>query len=107
MAPRTFVWLASAMLLSGCVTVPEFRALEREVADLKAGQGGGGGVAPNARLAELGSDVQELQGEVDRLRGELEEAQHLAQRALDEAAAAREIGGGAARTAPPTGVAGQ
>ena len=104
MAPRTFVWLASAMLLSGCVTVPEFRALEREVADLKAGQGGGGGVAPNARLAELGSDVQELQGEVDQLRGELEEAQHLAQRALDEAAAAREIGGGAARTVPPAGV---
>ncbi len=101
MPPRTVVWLAGVMLLAGCVTVPEFRALEREVSALK---GGGGGVAPNARLAELGSDVRELQAEVDRLRGELEETQHLAKRALDEAAAAREVGGEATRRAPPAGV---
>lgn len=77
--------LASA---SACVTVPEFRALEREVYKLKHGSGGDG--PSGARLAELGEAVSELRDEVARLRGAVEEAQHAAERAAEEARLSRE-----------------
>lgn len=77
--------LASA---SACVTVPEFRALEREVFKLKGGSGGDG--PTGGRLAELGEEVSELRSEVARLRGAVEEAQHAAERAAEEARLARE-----------------
>ncbi len=99
MSSRPFAGIAVAALLMGCVTVPEFRALEREVSDLKGGSGGASpGPPSNARVAELGSQVNELQREVGRLRGAVEEAEHTAQRALEEAQAARDAAVGS-----PTG----
>jgi len=95
MLARTVAWLSTAALLCGCVTVPEFRALEREVSDLKAGRGSGGaGPLPDGRLAELGSEVSELRDEVARLRGAVEEARNLAQEAIERAEVSRASGGG-------------
>jgi tol-pal system protein YbgF len=67
----------AALLAAGCVTVPEFRALQRDVAELRSGAGGGGSAGREDRLAELGSRVEELDAEVARLRGELEELRHV------------------------------
>ena len=98
MPARTVAWLSAAALLCGCVTVPEFRALEREVSDLKAGRGSGGaGPLPDGRLAELGSEVSELRDEVARLRGAIEETRNLAQEAM-----ARAELGGASGAGKPT-----
>ena len=94
--------VAVLALVTGCVTVPEFRALEREVTDLKGGAGGTGAL-PDSRLAELGSQVSDLEEEVRRLRGAVEEAQHQAEVALEEAQAAREAGLGASSGSPPRG----
>jgi tol-pal system protein YbgF len=79
--------LLAALLAVGCVTVPEFRALQRDVADLRAGRSSGA-PAREDRVAELGSQVEELQAEVGRLRGEIEELRH-AKPAPTGAAAAR------------------
>ncbi len=68
--------LLAALLSVGCVTVPEFRALKTEVAELRAGRGGAT-PAREDRLAELGNQVEELQAEVGRLRGEIEELRHV------------------------------
>lgn len=88
------VAVAAGMLAiaSGCVTVPEFRELQRDVARLKGGgtasdgtmAGTGGG-----RLADLAAEVDSLHAEIAALRGEIEEARHLADQALAEARAAR------------------
>ena len=98
MPARTVAWLSAVALLCGCVTVPEFRALEREVANLQAGQGsGGGGPLPDSRLAELGSEVAELRDEVARLRGAIEETRNLAEEAMARAEVAQ---AGRAQAAP-------
>ena len=93
MADRSVALVAAALLLgsgAACVTVPEYRALEREVEELKTREGGGG--PGGSRLAELGAQVDELRDEIASLRGEVEEARHAADEALSEARAAREAG---------------
>ena len=106
-APFRLGLALAASLLAGCVTLPEFRALEREVADLKGG--GGVGSPTKDRLAELGAQVAELEEQMARLRGELEEVQHTARRAIEEAEAARKVQAqaapGARRGAAPPGAA--
>jgi tol-pal system protein YbgF len=74
--------------VSACVTVPEFRALEREVYKLKRGSGGAG--PAGSRLADLGEEVSKLREEIAQLRGAVEEAQHAAEQAMEEARVARE-----------------
>ena len=76
-------------LLAGCVSVPEFRELEREVVQLQRGGPGGGG----ERLAELGREVAELRDELNRLQGEVEEARHAAKQAMAEARRLRPAAG--------------
>lgn len=81
--------LASVSAMStACVTVPEFRALEREVDQLK--RASGGEKPAGARLADLGEEVAALREEIAELRGAVEEAQHAADRAMEEARVARE-----------------
>ena len=64
---RVTAGIVALLFSAGCVTVPEYRALEREVASLKRAQaaGAGGGVSESrARLADLGYEVEELRHEV-------------------------------------------
>jgi tol-pal system protein YbgF len=77
--------LALSVGLCGCVTVQEYRALEREVAELKAAQESG--ALPASRLAELGARLDELERELGVLRGDIEETRHLADQALSRAEA--------------------
>lgn len=78
--------LSSLLMLSGCVTVAEYRKLERRVNDL---QGAPRSDSSRSQLADLSVQLDELEREVDRLRGGIEVAQHQAEQALKEARAAR------------------
>jgi tol-pal system protein YbgF len=71
---------------TGCVTVAEFRKLEREVIDLERSRGGGQG---NQRLADLAAEIDTLDQSIARLEGRLEVAEHRADEALEEARSAR------------------
>ena len=92
-------WLSLAIASTGCITIQEFRALEREVADLKSDRSVGlpGG---DARVAQLGARVDELERDMQRLRGELEETRH----ALDQAR--KQAKRDARSPPPPAGPAG-
>jgi tol-pal system protein YbgF len=79
-------------LVAGCVTVADFRKVQRDVVDLKRSAGRGGGEVPRERLAELAVRVDALEVENDDLRGRLEVAEHRADEALREARAARQAG---------------
>jgi len=79
-------------LLTGCVTVAEFRKVQRDVIDLKRNQVQGGGGAPTERLADLAVRLDALEQEGEQLRGRLEVAEHRASEALREARAARQEG---------------
>jgi len=117
MSLRASAAIVALLFSAGCVTVPEYRALEREVAALKRAQADGGGEGasePRARLADLGYEVEELRHEVARLRGELEEVQHVIEQIRAEVAAAGRASAApaarppdAARPASPGGSSGE
>jgi tol-pal system protein YbgF len=93
LAPRLLAPALVAGLL-GCVTLPEFRTLEREVRELREGRvtpaaGGGAGGVSEGRLADLGNELLELRAELEDLRGELEEVRHMAELARKDAETAR------------------
>ncbi len=79
-------WIA-AVLLSGCVSVAEFRKLEREVLTMKRDSTLGRG--SQERVADLGAEFEALDARIAELQGRLEVVEHQASRALDEAKAAR------------------
>jgi tol-pal system protein YbgF len=92
--------LALALVVStGCATVDEFRALEREVVDLKRTRNTP--TDQQARLAELGVEVRALREELEQLRGKVEELQF----ALEKAQIEREerSKSRASTTTPPEG----
>ena len=92
----------SLALVTGCVTVAEFRKLERQVIDLR--RGGSSGDVPRQRLAALAERLDALEREADSLLGRLEVAEHHAQMALAEARTARlEIASEGADAAPASG----
>jgi tol-pal system protein YbgF len=100
---QAVVALATLPLVAGCVTVAEFRKLEKRVYGIERGGAPGAG-SDAGRVADLGQQVEELRDEVHRLQGRMEETEHQARTALDEARAARADaarGGGA-----PPGAAG-
>jgi tol-pal system protein YbgF len=72
---------------AGCVTVAEFRKLEREVMDLDRSKGGAG--QGNQRVADLAAEIDSLQQSIARLKGRLEVAEHRVDEALEEARSAR------------------
>jgi tol-pal system protein YbgF len=88
---------AALPLLAGCVTVAEFRKLEREVGSLRSGDAQTGG-DDGARVAELAARLDGIEIELQRLSGRLEVAEHRAEEAVSEARAAREA---AAAGTPP------
>ncbi len=86
---RALAWAAALCLIAGCITVPEFRHLERQVDELQKARGGSGsGARVGERLADLGADVEALHDEMARLRGELEETRHLVEQAPADSGAA-------------------
>ena len=88
---------------TGCVTVAEYRKLERDVIDLQRG-GGADGVA-GERLAELSAQVESLEQQIARLEGRLEVAEHNVEAAMREARAARAEAASAASRASESGPA--
>ncbi len=106
---RRALSLGALLLLSACVTVPEFQSLRRDVDQLKKGKsstpaadawGGKSGSSGN-RLAEQGAEIEALQAEVADLRGEIE----LLRRQIESGQVARSPGqspeGGSAPGALP------
>jgi len=79
-------------LVTGCVTVAEFRKVQRDVVDLKRDAAKSGGGAPRERLAELAVRIDALEQESELLRGRLEVTEHRVDEALREARAARQEG---------------
>ncbi|MBW2495235.1 MAG: tol-pal system protein YbgF [Deltaproteobacteria bacterium] len=77
-------------LLTGCVTVAEFRKVQRDVIDLKRNAAKGGEGAPRERVADLAVRLDALEQENELLNGRLEVAEHRAEEALREARAARQ-----------------
>jgi len=109
MTPRLLAGVL-AVSLCACATTADVRSLQAEIDEMNAG-GGGGGVPPNARLAELGAEISELREEVAQLRGSVEEARHAAEQALMEARSASQaptptVAGAAATPSLPAAAAG-
>ena len=75
--------LAALPALAGCVGLAEFRKLQYEVRQMRAGGGG----AP--RLADVSSEMGELREQVSQLEGRLEVTEHQVQEALEESKKAR------------------
>jgi tol-pal system protein YbgF len=69
--------LLGVLCLTSCATVDEFRALEREVVELKRVRSQP--TNQQERVAELGAQLGELRSEVDRLRGVVEELEFAIQ----------------------------
>jgi len=79
-------------LVAGCVTVADFRKVQRDVIDLKRNAARTGGAAPRERLADLAARIDALEQENELLRGRVEVAEHRADEAMHEARAARQAG---------------
>jgi tol-pal system protein YbgF len=73
------------VLQAGCVSVAEHRKLERDVLQLKRG----GGAGSTERVADLRAQLDGLERRIANVEGRLDEAQHDAGRALEEARLAR------------------
>ena len=88
---RGYALLVLALpLLTGCVTVADFRKVQRDVMDLKRNETRSGGETPHERLAELAARVDALEQEIELLHGQLEVVDHRVGEALREARAARQ-----------------
>jgi tol-pal system protein YbgF len=85
---RVAALILASLLASGCVTVAEFRKLEREVTDMKRG-GGPTGESRRTRIANLSSQVDSNEAEIQDLKGRLEVSERRVDEALKDAQAAR------------------
>lgn len=94
--------LLLAVQLAGCVSVAEFRRLERDVRGMKSRDGGPGG---REQVADLNARFDSMEAELRRLRGQIEVSDHKATSALDEARRARRDAQGAAGPLQPEGAA--
>jgi len=105
---RSSRWLSAALLcaagpgLSGCVGLAEFRKLQYEVRQMKAGTG------PSGRIADVSAEIDGLREQVAQLEGRVEVTEHQTQQALEEAKAARMAAaqGGVGAPAPEDPTAG-
>lgn len=89
--------LAALPTLTGCVGLAEFRKLQYEVRQMKAGGGGSGGPA---RLADVSSEIAALREQIAQIEGRLEVNEHQVQEALEEAKKARLAASQGAASAP-------
>ncbi|MGH7287876.1 MAG: tol-pal system protein YbgF [Myxococcota bacterium] len=74
---------ASGPWLSGCVSLAEFRKLQYEVRQMRAGTGSSG------RIADVSAEMDAMREQLSQLEGRLEVNEHQTQEALEEAKAAR------------------
>lgn len=108
-ARHALLWascLPALVSLAGCVSVSEFRKLERDVRAVQRG-GGGGATTSGSReqLADVAARLDSLQSDLRRIEGRLEVAEHRSTQALEEARKARRDAQGApeaAAVAPDT-----
>jgi tol-pal system protein YbgF len=84
-----------ATAASGCVSVAEFRKLERDVYTMKRGAGAGG-----ERVADLRAELDAIDARLAKLEGRVDETQHTARRALEEAQHGQPGATATAETAP-------
>lgn len=95
--------LPLAATLAGCVSVSDFRKLERDVRAMQ--QRGGGGAGAREQLADVAARLDSLQTDLQRLEGRIEVAERRSTQALDESRKARRDAQGAPETgalpAPP------
>lgn len=80
--------MALSVLLSGCVTPADHEKLRRRVIDMERSGGAAGG--GRERLAEIASQMAQLEQQNAELRGRVEVVEHRAEEALGEARAARQ-----------------
>lgn len=78
--------LLAGSLATGCVTLAEHRKLERVVIDMQRGRGPQQG---REGVADLGAELEALDGRLRELNGRVEELQRTASDALREARTAR------------------
>jgi tol-pal system protein YbgF len=90
--------LAVAGFTTGCVSVAEFRKVQRQVIDLQRQNATN---SSPARVADLSAQLDDLRSEVQQLEGRLEVSEHRTEEALSEAQAAR-----AASAGPPIDASG-
>lgn len=81
-AARALLGACALAGLAACVTVPQFQALQRDVEELQASRSGGSSGASEARLADLGVELDELRREIGVLKGEVQELRRVAEEAL-------------------------
>jgi tol-pal system protein YbgF len=87
-------------LLGGCVSITEYRKLERDVRTLQAKQPGSG----REQVADLGARLDSMQADLQKLEGRLEVVEHNTEDALNEARKARrEANEPTSQAAPPAG----
>jgi tol-pal system protein YbgF len=104
-AQRRARWISLALLTpllllaSGCVTIAEFRKLERQVHDMRRN---GGGSAESTRVADLSAQIDDLRSQIQGFEGRLEVSEHRLDEAMKEAKAARAA---AAAASPSSGSA--
>lgn len=77
----------AAAFATGCATTAEYRALERDVRELRA-TGVGSNLAAR-EAADLGVRLDEIEARLNEIQGYLEQVDHRSERALEEATAAR------------------
>lgn len=88
--------LAGAPGLSGCVGLAEFRKLQYEVRQMRAGTGSSG------RIADVSAELDALREQIAQLEGRMEVSEHQSKQALEEAKAARLAAAqGVSAAAPP------
>lgn len=87
---------ALAIAMSGCVSVAEFRKLERDVYSMKRSGGSGG-----ERMADLRAELDAIDGRLSKLEGRIDEVQHTSKRALEEAQRGRTVAPLEAMETPP------
>jgi len=102
---RRVSWMGIAAMIAalGCATPAEMRKLQNRVSAIE--HGGGKTATGRDRVAELGTEVEELRRTVDGLNGRLDEEDRQVKQALEEARTARKeangSGGGAPTAAAP------
>ncbi|MEE8581154.1 MAG: tol-pal system protein YbgF [Myxococcota bacterium] len=96
---RALIMAIAASFATGCVTVAEFRKLERQVIDVQRGRNTG---ETGHGLADLAAEMDALAREIRQLQGRVEVVEKTARDALAEARRLRqELAGLAAESALP------